>query len=166
MSAYMFERGPQLLDPLVQPGTRANGAAVAAEGVGEEPASLQESSSSLDSSRRTLNQAQGVTSGSHEFEAAVELSGGENMSYHLYQDRTGSLDKVEEEEEGEELNESHNELLIGDSFGSKLIVNHSGAYRTLPKPYNPGELFELLSLAGSNWSACTFQLSYSKFDDY
>lgn len=156
MSASMFQRGPQLSEPLVQPGSRAKGSAVwqgvadrlsTSEGVvGEAPAGLQESSSSLDSSRRTLNQAQGVTGESHEFEAAVELSAAEGkMSYHAYEDRVGSLDKEEEaeeeEEDGEELNGSRNELLVGDSFDTKLIVNHSGAYRTLPKPYNPSEFF-------------------------
>lgn len=147
MSATIFEHKAQLVQPLLQTSGGAAGQGIVPATTTEDHASqqptglglLQSSSSSLDSSRRTLNQAQSGAGVSRELdlEVGVELSpppesipGRRSMSYE--DDGQDSLEK-EEGEEGEE----DNDLLLGDNFAAKLI-NHSGVYRILPKPYNPG----------------------------
>lgn len=155
MSATIFGHKAQLVEPLLQTADEADsssGRESAGPGVNtaagdystQQPVDLQEShSSSLDSSRRTLNQAQsGGQSRELDLEAGVELSpppesgGSRSMSYYAYEDRQDSLEKEGEEEDD---TDSRDELVLGEKFASQLITNHSaGAYRTLPKPYNPG----------------------------
>lgn len=152
MSASIFDHKAQLEEPLLLSAGHTDSGA-GRRGPGREintaaddyatrlPAGLPESSSSsLDSSRRTLNQARSAAGESRELEleVRVELSpppagpGGRNMAYHAYEDKQGSM------EEGEEDTDSRDDLMLGDNFSSKLITNHSGVYRTLPKPFNPG----------------------------
>ena len=89
------------------------------------------SSSSLDSSRKTLNQATMEENREREFGGGmiVELSKADSrMSRNLSMDGEESMDKEQDEDEDELLRGPHN-----------MIINHSEAYRTLPRPYNPGE---------------------------
>lgn len=103
------------------------------------------SSHSIDSSRRTMNRS---TEEERErlFSQGgliVELSnaGSEPRADRSLSDSGDSIEKVGEEvQEEAEADGSAEELLLGGRHATDLILNHSSGhiYRTLPRPYNPG----------------------------
>jgi hypothetical protein len=151
MSGAIFDRGAQLKESLLPPPVKqaANPRVADLTGSGSAAGLQESSSSSLDSSRRTLNQIPSASGEGdyHEFEAAMELASeaSSRVAIYSFEDKQGSMDDKEEEEleeeEGGEATGSHEDLLLGVTFASDMIVNHSGARyntATLPRPYNPG----------------------------
>ena len=149
MSASKFERKKQLKEPLLRAGEEASSRPEAEL----EESSHNSSSDSLHSSRRTLNHSQEPRrSRTLDFEGDVELSPTRAMSGIMSVNRAGEVPYLaykeeEEEEEGEDQqgsddddtdkNSSDDELLLaGDNFS---INRYSGEFKTLPRPYNPGE---------------------------
>ncbi len=142
MAVVIFDKKEELTESLLQdrdrlearqqqqlPGSPSGGylePSVVLQGGSLEP----EASSSLDSSRRTLNQGTMEEDREREFGGAgliVELSKTEQSRRSMSSSDEDSIDKEQEDYK----------LLAGAGIRN-MFINHSEADRTLPRPYNPG----------------------------